>query len=355
MNKNEDLYAKQLKEKKDLFFFFFSELTKNLSYFPSPPSHFRTRAELGVHVENNIQFTMVENNKKINVDQLMICDAKINQFICQLKTKLLSSDEIKEKLFQTEIQVSRSGEGIVSLIYHKPLDANWIKKAKRLSSEIGASIVGRSRKQKLVIGKDFVTETYNAHIKKIKVNLYEQCFSQPNPYICDEMLTWVSKSKTLLHHVTELHCGVGTFTILLSNLYSRVLATENSRPSIKALEKNIQINSIKNVETARMSGLETLEALNKKREFNRMKHLNLHNFKTDVLFLDPPRSGLDIESINLIKELKYKEIIYLSSGFQSLKSNLKELLTDYKVKKAALFDQFPYTDHIETGVILSKL
>ena len=355
MNKNEDLYARQLKDKKDLFFSFFSELTKNLSYFPSPPSHFRTRAELGVHVENNIQFTMVKNNKKINIDQLVVCDPKINQFISQLKTELLSSKEIKEKLFQTEIQVSRSGEGIVSLIYHKPLDANWIKKAKRLSSEIGASIVGRSRKQKLVVGKDFVTETYNTHIKKIKVNLYEQCFSQPNPYICDEMLTWVSKSKGLHHHVTELHCGVGTFTVLLSNLYSRVLATENSRPSIKALKKNIQINAIENVETARMSGLETLEALNKKREFNRMKHLNLHNFKTDVLFLDPPRSGLDIESINLIKELKYKEIIYLSCGFQSLKSNLKELLTDYKVKKAALFDQFPYTDHIETGVILSKL
>ena len=237
MNRNEDLYARQLKGKKDLFFSFFSDLTKNLNYFPSPPSHFRTRAELGVHASNNIQFTMVENNKKINVDQLMICDAKINQFICQLKTELLSSDEIKEKLFQTEIQVSRSGEGIVSLIYHKPLDTNWIKKAKKLSSEIGASIIGRSRKQKLVIGKDFVTEIYNAHIKKIKVNLYEQCFSQPNPYICDEMLTWVSKNKGLHHHVTELHCGVGTFTILLSNLYSRVLATENSRPSIKALEK----------------------------------------------------------------------------------------------------------------------
>ena len=355
MNNNEDLYARQLKAKKDLFFSFFSELTKNLNYFPSPPSHFRTRAELGVLVKNNIQFTMIENNKKINVDELAICDAKINQFISQLKVKLLDSDEIKEKLFQTEIQVSRSGEGIVSLIYHKPLDVNWIKKAKNLSTEIGASIVGRSRKQKLVVGKDFVTETYNARTKKIKVNLYEQCFSQPNPYICDEMLTWVSTSKKLHHHVTELHCGVGTFTILLGNLYSRVLATENSRPSIKALEKNLQINSIENVETARMSGLETLEALIKKRAFNRMKHINLIDFKKDVLFLDPPRSGLDVDSINLIKQLKYKEIIYLSCGFESLKSNLKELLTNYKVKKAALFDQFPYTDHIETGVILRKL
>ena len=146
MNKNEDLYARQLKDKKDLFFSFFSELTKNLDYFPSPSSHYRTRAELGVHVNNNIQFTMVENNKKVNVDELIICDIKINQFISQLKVKLLDSEELKEKLFQIEIQVSRSGEGVVSLIYHKPLNTNWIKKAKKLSFEIGASIVRRSRK-----------------------------------------------------------------------------------------------------------------------------------------------------------------------------------------------------------------
>ena len=55
------------------------------------------------------------------------------------------------------------------------------------------------------------------------------------------------------------------------------------------------------------------------------------------------------------KQLKFKKIIYLSCGFESLKSNLKELLTDYKINKAAMFDQFPYTDHIETGVVLRKL
>ncbi|GIT60985.1 MAG: hypothetical protein Ct9H300mP20_08120 [Gammaproteobacteria bacterium] len=75
---------------------------------------------------------MVENNNKINVDELTICDAQINLLISKLKVKLLGSNEIKEKLFQTEIQVSRSGEGIVTLIYHKPLDANWIKKEKKV-------------------------------------------------------------------------------------------------------------------------------------------------------------------------------------------------------------------------------
>ena len=65
MNKNEDLYALQLKRKRDLFLSFFSEFTKDLDYFSSPISNFRTRAELGVHVNDSINFTMVKNNKKV--------------------------------------------------------------------------------------------------------------------------------------------------------------------------------------------------------------------------------------------------------------------------------------------------
>jgi len=54
LNKNEDLYALQLKRKRDLFLSFFSEFTKDLDYFSSPISNFRTRAELGVHVNDSI-------------------------------------------------------------------------------------------------------------------------------------------------------------------------------------------------------------------------------------------------------------------------------------------------------------
>ena len=354
MNKNEDLYALQLKRKQDLFLSFFSEFTKNLECFPSPVSNFRTRAELGVHVSDSINFTMVKNNKKILINNLEICDEKINNIINHLKKYVTDKESIKEKLFQVEIQVSRSGEGMVSLIYHKPLDSNWIDEAQNLSSKIGVSIIGRSRKQKLVIGRDFVTETYKAKEQTIKINLYEQCFSQTNPYICDQMLSWVCEREEPSSHITELHCGIGTFTSLLSNIFSKVLATENSRPSIKALEKNLESNFITNVQFARMSGLETLEALNKVRVFNRLKHINLNNFKRDILFLDPPKSGVDSLSLDLIKQLNFKEIIYLSCGFPSLKSNVNNLLSDYFIEKAAFFDQFPFTDHLETGVILKK-
>ena len=100
--------------------------------------------------------------------------------------------------------------------------------------------------------------------------------------------------------------------------------------------------------------METLEALNEVRVFNRLKHVNLKSLKRDVLFLDPPRSGVDSLSLDLIKQLNFKEIIYLSCGFSSLKSNVNDLLSDYRIEKAAFFDQFPFTDHLEAGVILKK-
>ena len=96
MNKNEDLYALQLKRKQDLFFSFFSEFTKDLDCFPSPISNFRTRTELGVHISNSIDFSMVKNNKKIFINNLEICDEKINNIINQLKKHISYKKSIKE-------------------------------------------------------------------------------------------------------------------------------------------------------------------------------------------------------------------------------------------------------------------
>ena len=132
MNKNRDPYTSQFNKKESLFLSLFSKLTENLDCYPSPISNFRTRAEFGVYVEDSINFTMVKNNQNIYIDKLHICDEKINQIIKLLKENLIKGTEIKKKLFQVEIQVSRNGEGMVTLIYHKSLDSNWIYEAKIL-------------------------------------------------------------------------------------------------------------------------------------------------------------------------------------------------------------------------------
>ena len=148
------------------------------------------------------------------------------------------------------------------------------------------------------------------------------------------------------------YCAFNSYTTLfhLKDDYMKALKQQ----LLHDLEKNLKNNIMTNVQFARMSGLETLEALNEVRVFNRLKHVNLKSLKRDVLFLDPPRSGVDSLSLDLIKQLNFKEIIYLSCGFSSLKSNVNNLLSDYSIEKAAFFDQFPFTDHLEAGVILKK-
>ena len=354
MNKNKEEYLIQFNEKKNDFSSFFTNYTDKLEFFQSPTSKFRTRAEFGVVSMNSFDLTMIKNGEKIFINQLDICNPNINQIIGLLKKQIVLSNTLREKLFQVEIQVSRKSECFISLIYHKFLDPNWIEKAQILSKKIQSSLIGRSKNQKFIIGKDYVIETYNVNGNQFQIKLFEQCFSQPNPEICDHMLSWVARNPKSNSDIVELHCGLGTFTVILSQMFSKVLCTENSRPSIKALEINMKDNCISNVAFGRLSGIETLEALNRKREFTRLQHVNLQDYKIDTLFLDPPRSGLDSLTVDLIKEIEFQKLIYLSCNFQSLKSNVLNLLSTYQVEKAAFFDQFPYTHHMETGVILKR-
>ena len=83
-----------------------------------------------------------------------------------------------------------------------------------------------------------------------------------------------------------------------------------------------------------------------------LKEIDLSNFNFSTIFLDPPRSGIDSRTLKEVSS--FNQIIYISCGFQSLMRDLKELNKTHKIKSGALFDQFPYTNHTETGFILEK-
>jgi tRNA (uracil-5-)-methyltransferase len=51
---------------------------------------------------------------------------------------------------------------------------------------------------------------------------------------------------------------------------------------------------------------------------------------------------------------RFERIVYISCNPDTLKENLAELVKTHNIEKFALFDQFPYTHHVETGVILSR-
>lgn len=347
-------YLKLFEEKKKSFSGAFKK-DFSIEYYPSPFRAYRHRAEFSlINKKDDLSFAMTVNGRKEKINSFPIASQKIQDLMEPLRKSIQDDAVIKEKLFQVEFQSSRSEEVMVSLIYHKNLDVDWQEKAREISNKLKISIIGRSKNQKIIIGNNFVTETYNCLNKDFSMRLYEQCFSQTNPFVCDDMLTWVAtnisrNSKDIL----ELHCGLGTFTIPLSHLYRKVLATENSRPSIQALNDNIFLNNRKNIYSGRLSGKETLEALQRKRNFRRLQDIDLDEFEIKTIFLDPPREGLDVFTIqNLIN---VENIIYISCGFESFKRDLKILQKTHRILDLALFDQFPYTDHIESGAILKRI
>ena len=346
-------YKEQLKSKENLFLSKIKPSLNSFSIHQSLPEGYRTRIEFGLNkFDGKLGFSMVQNRKKIEITEMPICHPRINELMKKTIIHFNQNIGFSKKLFQVEFQVTQQGESMISLIYHRYLDEEWEEEASLLSASIESSIVGRSHKQCLIKGLNYVTERYHTDTLKYDLRLYEQCFSQTNPGICNDMLNWVEQSTLNNGDLLELHCGLGTFTILFSKIFNKVLATESSRPSIKGLEQNLILNKSKNVSFARMSGQETLDALKRTREYRRLGDISLDNFNISTIFLDPPRSGLDDETLHSVND--FQQIVYISCGFDSLVRDLEFLKKSHKVHQTALFDQFPYTEHIESGVILRK-
>ena len=101
-----------------------------------------------------------------------------------------------------------------------------------------------------------------------------------------------------------------------------------------------------------MSAEEFTQAMNGVREFNRLKGIDLKVYQCNTIFVDPPRAGLDPDTVKLVQN--YDRILYISCNPHTLCENLQTLSQTHRIEKAALFDQFPYTDHMESGVWLVR-
>jgi tRNA (uracil-5-)-methyltransferase len=243
---------------------------------------------------------------------------------------------------------------LVTLIYHKKLDEQWNELAKQIEKELNIKIMGRSRKQKIVLSSESINETLNINNQNFKFAYQEGGFTQPNTNVNIQMIEWVLNNiETSSKDLCELYCGGGNFTIPLSTKFNKVLATEISKTSIKSALKNCELNNVNKIQFIRMSAEEFVQGLQEVRVFNRLKDVNLKDYNFDTIFMDPPRSGLDDTTRSLAKD--FENIIYISCNPETLHRDLKELTNSHKIVRFALFDQFAYTNHIESGVILKKI
>ena len=132
----------------------------------------------------------------------------------------------------------------------------------------------------------------------------------------------------------------------------QVIATEVSKASVQVAQHNLQKNDVKNAQVFRVSSEEFTSAWKGQTQLHRLANVDFQLLKLETILVDPPRAGLDDETVQLLKA--FRQIVYVSCNPDTLHDNLLKVADTHTIKRFALFDQFPYTDHIECGVYLER-
>jgi len=324
--------------------------------YKSSHKHFRDKMEFKIfHKNSNIFYAMYGENKKIFfVNRCEVVNKTIFDLMPKLLEYLNSSLILKTKLYQIEFLSSKTGKMLLSLIYHRKLQEEWILEAKELEKYFDINVIGRSRKQKINLSDDVIVEKLTIRNKEYIYENHENSFTQANSLINEDMISWaIDNIKNLDGDLLELYCGSGNFTIPFSDYFNKVLATEVSKSSILFANKNKIINNSQNIELVRMSSSDLTLAINGVREFRRLKSIDLNSYNFSTIFVDPPRAGVDRETLELMSD--FEQILYISCNYETLYEDLKILLKTHRVSSFAIFDQFAYSKHLECGIFLKKI
>ncbi|KAG7672760.1 hypothetical protein Ndes2526B_g08238 [Nannochloris sp. 'desiccata'] len=368
-----DAYDAQLAAKRRLVEEQFAEFNPpKLEVFQSKPKNYRMRSEFTVwHEKEETYYQMYEKDnetgesKRVRVDSFPVASELINELMPRVMEAVQGNIVLRKKLFQANFHTTLAGNSMVTLIYHRKLEDDWKEAAKVLREELSKlpgianppHIIGRSRKQKIFLDINEVEEVLDVPgrgtLRYIQV---EGAFSQPNAGICTCMLGWavdVTQGGTSKNHdLLELYCGNGNFTAALAPNFRRVVATEISKSSVAAAKRNFEANKVENVFVARMSSEEFTQAWQTGKKFNRLEGINLKEYDFKTLLVDPPRAGLDDETIKVVRD--FERVVYISCNPATLKRDVESVSDLFTVERFAMFDQFPYTHHVECGVYLVR-
>ncbi len=346
-------YENQLKMKVEKLKEMFKEFNiPEINVINGNDEHFRARAEFRVWHEDNKSFYAMRKRKEegrgvIPINECKIVDKAIYDLMPRLLSEIEKSDILRFKLYEIDFLSNSKGELIVTLIYHKKIDESIKEDIYVLKEKFPfIDFVVRKKGRKFVFNKNYLIEELDIKGVEYKYKIIENTFSQPNRAINKKMIEWVlDNSKELKGDLVELYCGNGNFTIPISKNFRKVIATEINKESIEAATYNADLNNVDNITFLAMSAA----------EFSSLKYENspiLASYDLKNVLIDPPRAGLDDKSRRFVNE--FENIIYISCNPETLKRDLKTLLKNRKIKAFAFFDQFPYTNHMECGVILTK-
>ena len=159
--------------------------------------------------------------------------------------------------------------------------------------------------------------------------LYETAISQAQ----------ITKDDTVL----DLYCGVGTITLAMASAAGKVIGVEVVPQAVEDAWDNARRNGIENAQFfCGDAGQAALE-------------LERQGVRPDVVVVDPPRKGLNADTIEALYRMAPRRIVYVSCDPATLGRDVALLKQrGYALQSATAADLFPRCAHVETVVTLCK-
>ena len=134
-----------------------------------------------------------------------------------------------------------------------------------------------------------------------------------------------------------MYCGTASIGIYISKNSKQIIGIEINKSSTEDAKKNIKLNNLNNI-----------TILN-----GDVKNLLKNDNYYDAIIVDPPRSGLDSKTKEILLDIKSPKIIYISCNPITLARDINTLKQLYNLEKIELVDMFPNTYHVESICLLT--
>jgi 23S rRNA (uracil1939-C5)-methyltransferase len=333
------------------------ELETELHIHPSPPWNYRNRSRFKVRAvpEFAIGYYRFNSHELLPVEECPISSPLINRALATM-WQLGRTGKVPAGIQEVEFFANGDDTQLLSEVYCSPETADA---AEAFAAELKSSLTelsgialfaARSAKAEGQGEPRQISGTGIAHLiyttKHSSYRVSAGAFFQVNRYLTDELVDIVVPGRRggrdahrtaggdggATGTALDLYAGVGLFSSVLNREFERVIAVESSHTS----HADLLYNSPANVKAVRATTEQYLENAADK-------------LRTQLVVVDPPRSGLGERVIKGLVKLKAPRLTYVSCDPATLSRDLARLLqSGYRVEEAHLVDLFPQTYHLES-------
>lgn len=207
-----------------------------------------------------------------------------------------------------------------------------------LKNDDGNYILGSEHK--VIHGSEYLEEEINGIKFKIYPDSFFQINSEQTVKLYNKALEYLGDSED--KRIVDAFSGTGTLGMLVSKSARKVYCIESVESSVMSAKQTAAENNIKNVRF-KIGKVE-----------NKLPEI-LKTTKMDGIIFDPPRKGIDENTLKSIGKYGIERIVYISCNPSTFARDAKILTgLGYKLEKLTAVDMFPQTHHIEAVGLFLK-